>query len=810
VISEGEVIADRISREMGRISKMQGIGANEIEFITYFLLVITILREQYPASSDFSGTYLYDDFAKTAAIFFEGCNGGSLEEVSALYERVLRAMLRLFKLSPAPQWQPSTDASQALGQIARLLNHELNELDNEGKGSVVDMLYYRLFSRLIPSQRRHHELVASLTAPLAGLYGGVYEWQPGPAEAILASNLSSGYSNFPQPEEDRLPTGLRIQLLVIRRLRIIIHDQLFGLKVASHSGDFLQLIDVSTELMRKALVDLPDPFHEGDVLSALVRLRRESHQPQLIVVKKKECRDLKRNASARESLVRNCGLCAVVDFRTPSAKGYTDLVVLVFDDHRRKHLDSVLHIDSRHFCAGLIGNEERSGVMLIGELLRAWVVGDIDKSRLEDTHAPWRLVKFAEAAFESTNFHVPGFYRIAGVDKMGDSNYSLHAERYVGTSDTKVWQPEVEIDPIMDALREGRRFRAVYVIGNNGAGKSLAMRDVATALAIEGFKSLGIAFGSTDRFQRSPNVEPLKSLFTYAGARTFKSGFSARRNNGLIGDLVKTIYRDPDRLRCFEVGLEILGFRPRHFLVPIHMRSTSDHWERLLADVYPLSSSSNSDLEKQELENWQTLPDGAYKLALTRRDSPEIVVFDSLSSGEQQILTMITKITAGVQPDTTVLIDEPEISLHVAWQAQLPIVLRKFSEGLNCSFVVATHSPVVIAAAADKNDRCFVMSDRRLHSLGPDQTRSVESSLFEGFQTYTPFTHHIQERCAEIISRIVESSDEDGGVLNEDQGPLNELGSLKRQLVAGSSPTVDFDIALIDKAMAAVQEIMAP
>jgi len=39
-----------------------------------------------------------------------------------------------------------------------------------------------------------------------------------------------------------------------------------------------------------------------------------------------------------------------------------------------------------------------------------------------------------------------------------------------------------------------------------------------------------------------------------------------------------------------------------------------------------------------------------------------------LSSGEQQEVVMLYELLFCVQPGTLVLIDEPELSLHVVWQ----------------------------------------------------------------------------------------------------------------------------------------------
>lgn len=71
----------------------------------------------------------------------------------------------------------------------------------------------------------------------------------------------------------------------------------------------------------------------------------------------------------------------------------------------------------------------------------------------------------------------------------------------------------------------------------------------------------------------------------------------------------------------------------------------------------------------------------------------------TLSSGERQIVTLIYA-TTHMNEQRVVLIDEPELSLHVDWQRML---LSKMAEQLQDRQIIAcTHSPVI---AADYEDR---------------------------------------------------------------------------------------------------------
>jgi ABC-type lipoprotein export system ATPase subunit len=63
-----------------------------------------------------------------------------------------------------------------------------------------------------------------------------------------------------------------------------------------------------------------------------------------------------------------------------------------------------------------------------------------------------------------------------------------------------------------------------------------------------------------------------------------------------------------------------------------------------------------------------------------------------LSSGEKQIVLLIIEILRRIIPGSVILIDEPEISLHSAWQRGLVVALDKIIEQYDAQVILATHS----------------------------------------------------------------------------------------------------------------------
>lgn len=69
---------------------------------------------------------------------------------------------------------------------------------------------------------------------------------------------------------------------------------------------------------------------------------------------------------------------------------------------------------------------------------------------------------------------------------------------------------------------------------------------------------------------------------------------------------------------------------------------------------------------------------------------------ESLSSGEQHELVLVYDLLFRTDRNSVVLIDEPEISLHVAWQKAFLKDIMKIAHLSSLRFIVATHSPQII------------------------------------------------------------------------------------------------------------------
>ena len=72
------------------------------------------------------------------------------------------------------------------------------------------------------------------------------------------------------------------------------------------------------------------------------------------------------------------------------------------------------------------------------------------------------------------------------------------------------------------------------------------------------------------------------------------------------------------------------------------------------------------------------------------------IPLERLSSGEQHELVLFYRLLFHVQKDSLILIDEPEISLHVTWQRKFLADLKDVVDMSHFDVLVATHSPQIV------------------------------------------------------------------------------------------------------------------
>jgi predicted ATPase len=204
--------------------------------------------------------------------------------------------------------------------------------------------------------------------------------------------------------------------------------------------------------------------------------------------------------------------------------------------------------------------------------------------------------------------------------------------------------------------------------------------------------------------------------------RTFPIRYVQQKQKiSLSEDALRTRFQEIEakRARLEEAGL--LGKEETGFEMPQHM----DEADRGVLSVYV------SDIERKlsvfddlaaRIDLFQEILNGHFQYKMIQihkekgfqfrstRTREELNASD-LSSGEQHEVVVLYELLFHVQKNSLVMIDEPEISLHIAWQEEFVRDLQRVIKLSPFDAVIATHSPQIV------NDRW----DLAVELTGPEE-----------------------------------------------------------------------------------------
>ncbi|KJJ39053.1 AAA family ATPase [Aequorivita vladivostokensis] len=137
--------------------------------------------------------------------------------------------------------------------------------------------------------------------------------------------------------------------------------------------------------------------------------------------------------------------------------------------------------------------------------------------------------------------------------------------------------------------------------------------------------------------------------------------------------------------------------------------------------------------------------------------------FQKASSGEIHMLHIVSSIIANIEPNSVVIIDEPEISLHPNWQNKLIHTLKPIIEVFKDShFIIASHSHFIVSDLDHKNSSITSLKrdvnngDLIVKNLEMIDTEgwSAEQILFEIFEMPTDRNYYLSLKVQEILDEM--------------------------------------------------------
>lgn len=493
-------------------------------------------------------------------------------------------------------------------------------------------------------------------------------------------------------------------------------------------------------------------------------------------------------------------LDAAICFSISETRGAdNDKVLLIFSQGINLIRNPHIYIDVSMSNKSLEHLDLQERAILAGHIV------NIHEAR--DLFEMWRRIPAKVATILNAQFS-DGYHNVKTlcIEKEVDPGKSLKIHspknlirnnRFEGNSFNITADPQAILRLLSDPLEPA----CVYIIGNNGAGKTRLLCELIDRIGEMKRRTVGISTGVHDRFPLGRTKQ--MSHFEYRGVRTSADSISPSKLTKNVTTLAARVLVDQRMLEALKECQQCLGFATRFYFMLRPEMALDNAPEEIR-----LMRMSNNAAENDVPESLARYEFGVVRPA-TEDQRERIVSYSSLSSGEQNINQLLLSVITTAEQGTVFLVDEPEISLHLKWQQTLPRVFHLLSQRFGCSFVVATHAPTLISNANDPGSHSFMLDLGKLPELSARERYSVESIILGGFGTYTPHNRAVHEACARIVAKTMESK----GSRQADQfSPLVELDQMLEKMSFSQGayvpPGQQEDIDLIKKAYTAVQLLL--
>jgi predicted ATP-binding protein involved in virulence len=170
---------------------------------------------------------------------------------------------------------------------------------------------------------------------------------------------------------------------------------------------------------------------------------------------------------------------------------------------------------------------------------------------------------------------------------------------------------------------------------------------------------------------------------------------------------------------------------------------------------------------------------------LEKEDGSGCIDLTEASSGEQCMLLIFLCISAVIENNCVICIDEPEISLHPEWQNEfMPLLMKLFYKFKGCHFIIATHSPQMISKLTNDNSFILVADDNSVLSVNEYKNKSADYQLATLFKSPGFQNEYLNRICVGILSnlssnkKITDSEKENIHLLNKIKCDLSEDDSV--------------------------------
>lgn len=350
------------------------------------------------------------------------------------------------------------------------------------------------------------------------------------------------------------------------------------------------------------------------------------------------------------------------------------------------------------------------------------------------------------------------------------------------------------IEKIINSINSERNGNKIfYVIGNNGSGKSQLLNSISNQYSEQSTSNiLCITNSIYDRFKaKRPNE-------IYLGMKNVTNAiFFGSIERDLLKQIIMCI--DNNSLTPIEKTLGIKfsanfgGKKDNDIENHIDKRKIKDK------DISSFMDKGNIKIIKSLFGNKKQLSclnkgetDAINSFLKLNPNNIEMEVekdnksikFGQLSSGEKNRIFLALKISSHIKSNSLILIDEPEISLHLHWQITFHNFLRSLIKNYNgISVVIATHSPTIVSGAYhdDGKNTIIILGESIIQNyieVDANSRSSFDDVTLNFFNSAMYKSNAIDEEIAITIVKFEKENDDD-----TKKGCITHLENIKKHVV---------------------------
>jgi predicted ATP-binding protein involved in virulence len=231
----------------------------------------------------------------------------------------------------------------------------------------------------------------------------------------------------------------------------------------------------------------------------------------------------------------------------------------------------------------------------------------------------------------------------------------------------------------------------IILAGINGSGKTAILDSIAGIKKINGLKLKVMIDGKEKIFDSN------------------SSGLSIGGNG-----IREFWYNDEikDKILYFSYNIDLRHIKE---FLPEYIQKLVFEYDIKASEVYAkIRENINNIFKDMELNIEFDSRDAKGNIFFRHKNTKEKILIDNLSSGERTLVSEILFLYLNNIKNMIILIDEPELSLHPAWQNRVLKLYENFAKENNCQIIIATHSPHIIGSAKSEYLRILLEKDGKI------------------------------------------------------------------------------------------------